>query len=331
MERQITLLLNDQLKSSIFTEKHLQKLAYMGKVVTNPKPCGPTLEEAKELIEGSHVVITCWGCPKLDKELLDLAPDLEILAHAAGSVKEVVSNELFARGIRVTNCAYELGIGVAETCLALTITSLKNMWFLAQETRRGGWHYGREVVRELYGLKIGVVGAGNSGRHYIKLLQNFDLEIFLTDPTLTEQQAKDLGTTKVELEELIQICDVVAIHAPSIPETRHMFNKDNLGLMKNGAILINTARGALIDEDALVAELRRGRIFACLDVTDPEPPVVDHPFRTLPNVVLIPHIAGAVNNGLTRMGENIVKELERFFAGEPLGVEIKAEQLSVQA
>lgn len=331
MKRQITLLLNSQLKNSIFTEEHLQSLALLGNVVVNPNTNGPTREEAKELIKGSNAVVTCWGCPKLDKELLDLAPDLEILAHAAGSVKEVVSDELFARGIRVTNCAYELGIGVAETCLALTITSLKNMWFLAQETRRGGWHYGREAVRELYGLKIGVVGAGNSGRHYIKLLKNFDVEIFLTDPTLTKEQAKELGTTKVELDELMQICDVVAIHAPSIPETYHMFNKGNLGLMKDGAILINTARGALIDEDALVAELRRGRIFACLDVTNPEPPVIDHPFRTLPNVVLIPHIAGAVNNGLTRMGANIVKELERFFAKEPLGVEIKVEELSIQA
>lgn len=260
-----------------------------------------------------------------------MAPNLKVLAHAAGSVKYVVTDELFARGVKVTTCSEALGIGVAETALALTITSLKNMWALAQETRRGSWNHGREAVREMYGVTVGVVGAGKAGRHYIRLLRNFSVDILLSDPTLTAAEAEALGATLVELDELLKRSDVVSIHAPSIPETYHMFNSGNLPLLKDNAILINTARGALIDEEALVAELRTGRIFAVLDVTDPEPPTLDHPFRTLPNVVLLPHIAGAVNNGLLRMGAHVASELERFFAGEELATEVKQEQLAILA
>jgi len=328
LERKIVLLLNAYNSDRIFAEKDLARLKELGKVVKNLDFDGPTSERAKELIVGADAVVTSWYCPALEKDLLDLAPNLRVVAHAAGSVKYVVTNELFAGGIKVTTCSESLGIGVAETALALTITSLKNMWFLSQETRRGGWRNGRDAIRELYGITVGVVGAGKAGRHYIKLLQNFDVEILLSDPTLSDEEAQALGVTLVELDELIERSDVISIHAPSIPETRHMFNSKNLPLMKDRAILINTARGALIDEEALVAELRTGRIFAAIDVTDPEPPLLDHPFRTLPNVVLLPHIAGAVNNGLMRMGAHVASELERFFAGEELTTEVKKEQLA---
>lgn len=328
LKRKIVLLLNDHFGQQIFAEKDLARLEKIGEVIKNPDVEGPTSEKVEELIRGADAVVTSWGCPALNKELLELAPNLKVVAHAAGSVKYVVTDELFARGIKVTTCSKSLGIGVAETALALTIASLKNMWFLFQETRRGGWNHGKEAIRELYGIKIGVVGAGKAGRHYIKLLQNFTVEVLLADPTLTAEEARALGTTLVELEALIKSSDVISIHAPSIPETRHMFNSKNLPLMKDGAILINTARGSLIDEDALVAELRTGRIFAALDVTDPEPPALDHPFRTMPNVILLPHIAGAVNNGLLRMGAHVASELERFFAGEDLTTEINQQQLA---
>jgi phosphoglycerate dehydrogenase-like enzyme len=325
------MLLNDHLSQQIFAPGDLARLQKLGTVIRNPDFSGPTPQRAKELLPAATAVITSWSCPALDKELLDLAPNLKVLAHAAGSVKSVVTEELFARGVKVTTSSEALGIGVAETTLAITITSLKNMWALAQETRRGGWKYGKEAVREMYGITIGVVGAGRAGRHYIRLLRNFSVEILLADPTLTAAEAEALGATLVELDELLKRSDVVSIHAPSITETYHMFNSKNLPLLKDKAILINTARGALIDEEALVAELRTGRIFAVLDVTDPEPPALDHPFRTLPNVVLLPHIAGALNNGLLRIGAHVTSELERFFAGEELATEVKQEQLAILA
>lgn len=322
------MLLSSDRRPQIFTDQQLARLEKLGEVILNPDYADATPQRAKELLSGADAIITSWGSPKLERELLDVAPNLKIVAHAAGSVKAIVSDELFSRGVRVTNASAALGIGVAETALGLTIASLKNMWFLSQETRRGGWNNGKDAIRELYGVTVGVVGAGRAGSHYIKLMQNFNVEVLLSDPTFTPQRAKELGATLVEFDELIKRSDVISIHAPSIPETDNMFNKDNIPLMKDGAILINTARGSIIDEDALVRELRTGRIFAALDVTNPEPPILDHPFRSLPNVILLPHIAGAVNNGKLRIGEHITGELERFFKGEAMLTEIKAQELA---
>lgn len=325
--KNIVLLMNENLRNSIFDEKTMAELKEFGNVYINDVDENPDSKRAKELIKDAHIVITSWGCPQIDKEILATAPNVELVAHAAGSVKGIVSDELWYRGIRVTGSAKAIGIGVAETALGFTIASLKNMWRLSENTSKGEWNLGKENVREVYGVNIGVIGAGRAGRHYIELMKNFDVNILLYDPVLTEDQAKDMGAKKVELEELLRESDVVSIHAPSIPETDKMLNSETLALMKDDAVLINTARGSIIDEDALVAELKKGRLFACLDVTDPEPPAEDHPFRTLPNVILTPHIAGAVNNGLYRIGSYVVEEIRRFEDGKKMDGEVLQEEL----
>jgi phosphoglycerate dehydrogenase-like enzyme len=136
-----------------------------------------------------------------------------------------------------------------------------------------------------------------------------------------------LGVTKVELEQLLREADVVSLHAPAKPETYHMLNAKGLDLMKDDALLINTGRGTLIDEAALIAELQKGRFFAFLDVTDPEPPAADSPLRHLNNVVVTPHLAGCIED-CGRMGEMAVEELRRCFAGEPALYEVTAEMLA---
>ncbi|GIP33895.1 hydroxyacid dehydrogenase [Paenibacillus sp. J2TS4] len=324
---QIAMLAGREMLSGIFAPKDLDQLRKLGTLKESTVDESPTAEQVKELIRGADIAITTWGSPRLDLEIIKEAPNLKLVMHAAGTVKGIVSPEMAAKGIRVSSANGALGIGVAETALGLTITSLKNMWQLAKNTRAGEWAKDKEKIREVYGVTIGVVGAGRAGRHYIKLMKNFNVEIILYDPIVTAEQAAELGVTKVSLEDLLVRSDVVSIHAPSIPETNKMFNQETLSLMKDDAILINTSRGSLIDEDALVEELERGRLTACIDVTDPEPPRQDHPFRRLPNVILIPHIAGAVNNGKLRMGEYSVEEIRRFLNNEPLDGEVNLQQL----
>lgn len=325
--KNIVLLMNESLRNTIFDEKTMDKLRAFGNVTVNDEDTNPDSERAKELIRDAHIVITSWGCPQIDEEILATAPNVELVAHAAGSVKGIVSDGLWERGIRVTGSAKAIGIGVAETALGFTISALKNMWQLSKNTSQGEWSLGKENVREVYGVNIGVVGAGRAGRHYIELMKNFDVDILLYDPVLTEEEARALGVKKVELEELLRESDVISIHAPSIPATDKMFNSDTLAMMKDDAVLINTARGSIIDEDALVEELKKGRLFACLDVTEPEPPAEDHPFRTLPNVVLTPHIAGAVNNGLFRIGSYVLEEIRLFEDDKKMDGEVLEEEL----
>ena len=323
----IVVLANQERQSQIFTKKHINALKTFGEVVINQAINGPDEQTAIELIKNADIAISSWNCPKMTLPILKNAPELNLLLHAAGSVKGIVSDDLWARGIRVSGAAAALGKGVAETALGLTISSLKNFWNLSNVTRYGGWNAQNDTVREIYDVTVGVIGAGYAGRHYIKLLQNFDVKVLLFDPTLDTNECKMLGAKKAELTELMKNSDVVSVHAPSIPATHHLINAENLATMKDRAILINTARGTIIDESALIDELKLGRISACIDVTDPEPPTEFNELRSLPNVILTPHIAGSVNNGKKRIGDLIISELESYFKNGTLNFEVRPENL----
>ena len=250
------------------------------------------------------------------------------MAHMGSSVKRFVSDAVWARDVRVTSAGLALAVDVAETTLGLMIVGMKRVWPLAKHVRAGGW---RETpwwpARELFGKEVGIVGASNVGRHVIKLLQAFAVHVLVYDPFITTEAAAALGAQKVDLDELLRRSDIVSLHAPAKPETHHMLDAGRLALMKDDALLINTARGSLIDEPALINELSRGRFFAFLDVTDPEPPAADSPLRRLENVVVMPHSAGCIEN-CGRMGELAVEELRRFFAGEPALYPVRPEMFA---
>src|SRR5262249_54884850 len=148
----------------------------------------------------------------------------------------------------------------------------------------------------------GVIGASRIGRRVIELLRPFDLDVYLFDPYVDAALAESLGVHLVDLDVLLRTCDVVSVHAPQTPQTLDLIGADQLALMRDGATLINTARGGLVDPDALAKELLRGRLCAVLDVTDPEPLPSDSALYELPNVFVTPHIAGSHGNELARLG-----------------------------
>ena len=269
------------------------------------------------LLPPADACITSWDVAPLDADVLAAAPNLRAVAHAAGSVKRFVSDAVWARCIQVTSAAPALARDVAETTIGLMIVGAKRIWPLAEHVRDGGWRASPAwPSRELHNSVVGLIGASNVGRHVIDLLRPFQATVLLYDPYVDEPEARRLGVEKVELADLARRADIVSIHAPSTPGTYRMVDRALLAAMKEDAVLINTARGALIDEPALIDELSKGRLFAFLDVTDPEPPAPDSPLRRLPNVVVTPHLAGCIDD-CSRMGEMAVEELRRFFAGEP--------------
>lgn len=332
MRPKAVLLHNVNLKNQLFSEETLSRIAKVADLVYNENAQNPTPDDAKRLLADAEICVTSWGCPRMTDEILDAAPNLKLIIHAAGTVKGIVSDAVYDRGITVTSGAPALAVGVAETTLGLIICSLKNIWELARITREGRWNGPeKERIRELYGITIGVVGASHVGRHLMKLLRNFEVQVLCYDPVRSADEIAAHSAEKVELEELLRRSDVVTVHAPSIPATHHMFNRETFALMKDDAIFINTARGSLVNEADLIAELEKGRFWACIDVTDPEPPAADSPLRSLPNVTLIPHIAGSVNNGHLRIGRYVTEEIERYAAGEPAINPVPREQLATLA
>jgi phosphoglycerate dehydrogenase-like enzyme len=169
-----------------------------------------------------------------------------------------------------------------------------------------------------YGTTVGLLGASRIAKMVAERLRTFDLHVLISDPYLTTAEAAELGAELVDNDALFGRSDILSVHAPLIPETVGLVDARLLGLLKDGAVLINTARGKIIDAEALQSECVSGRIDAVLDVTDPEPLPPDSPLLDLPNVFITPHVAGAVGNEIARLGELAVSELERLASGQPL-------------
>ncbi len=329
MPEKVAILISNELRRDIFDDASWESLLRVAEPVLPVAPGPVTAEMARDLLRGARACITGWGSPALTANVLAEADTLGLMAHAAGSVKAFVSDALWEKDIRVTSAAPALAIDVAWTTVALMVLARKNVFLLREHIRQGGWKpMPGWPSGELYGAVVGLVGASNVGRHVIRLLDGSGARILLYDPYVSAEEAARLEVKKREsLEDLIRESDIVSLHAPKLPETYHMLNAGNLALMKDHSILINTARGALIDEAALIELLRTRPIFACLDVTDPEPPAPDSPLRTMPNVLLTPHLAGCVGSGLKRLGAAAADEVRRFLAGEPLINEVTREML----
>lgn len=325
----IAMLMDTNTRSQVLDQETARRFASHGELAWNETEQNEP-ENAKKVIQGAHVAVTSWGSPAMTRELLDEAPDLKLVLHAAGSVKPIVTEEMYRRGIKIISSAHVLSSGVSETALGFTIAGCKNFFSLNREIRQGGWsHTG---VTDLYGITVGIIGFGIAGSHFAELLSHFSVNVISYDLYVSKQRMAALGVEKVDFEELLSRSDVISLHAPSIDDTYHMINRESLSKMKDGAILINTARGSLVDEEALIHALECGKLKAAfLDVTDPEPPAPESRLRTLENCILTPHLAGQAGNGLRKIGLHCCLELERFLAGKPLLYSVTEEMLAKMA
>ncbi|MFH9674421.1 hydroxyacid dehydrogenase [Streptomyces sp. NPDC017405] len=268
----------------------------------------------------TEILVTGWGCPRLEADVLDAAPRLRAVLHAAGSVKGFTGPEVWRRGIAVSSAATANALPVAEYTLAMILLTGKDVFALRDRLREGRAFPYDGVLTGVgnLGRRVGVVGASRIGRRLIELLRPFDLAVALADPYVDAPEAARLGVPLLPLDELLATSDTVSLHAPHTAETRRLIGARELALMPDGAVLINTARGALVDHEALTAELRAGRLGAVLDVTDPEPLPAGSPLYDLPNAFVTPHLAGSQGNELARLGRVVVEEAERLSSGAAL-------------
>jgi phosphoglycerate dehydrogenase-like enzyme len=267
---------------------------------------------ADTLLGEADVLLTGWLCPPIDAAVLDRAPRLRLVAHGAGTVKEHLTPEVWDRGVRVSSAAAANAVPVAEFCLATILFANKHVFTATERYRRRREEMLLPASAGNRDKVIGVVGASRVGRHLITLLQPFDLDVIVYDPFLDAADAAALGAELVTLDELLQRSHVVSLNVPAVPSTENMIGADQLARMRDGATLINTARGSVVDHDALTAELEARRLYAVLDVTTPEPLPADSPLFDMPNVVLTPHIAGAAGTEIPRLAELAVDEIERW-------------------
>nr|WP_257002002.1 hydroxyacid dehydrogenase [Streptomyces sp. WZ.A104] len=285
-------------------------------------------------LRDAEVLFTGWGCPPLGSAALSAMPRLRAVIHAAGSVKHHITQDVWDRGITVSTAATANALPVAEYTVAAILLSNKHVLHSARLYREE-----RSRVNLLtrfpaignYRRTVGVVGASRIGRRVVELLRPHDLRVLVHDPYLDEDEARALGVERTGLDALVSLSDVVSIHAPELPSTRHLFDAPRLALMRDGATLVNTARGSLVDTEALVKELAAGRLNAVLDHTEPEVLPPDSPLYDLPNVLLTPHIAGSQGGELHRLADAAVDELERYAHGLPFAHGVDPSTLHQQA
>ena len=284
-------------------------------------------------LRSAEAIVSGWGCPPIDEAVLDAAPRLRAVIHSAGTVKGHVSPLVWERGVLVSSAASANALPVAQYTLGMVLLAGKQAFRMAGQYLR----YGSGLDKAIedvgnYDRTVGVIGASRVGRLVLPMLAGQGFRTLVCDPTLDPQEAARLtpsgGTRLVGLDELLRASDIVSVHAPLLPSTSGLLDKRRLSLMRDGATLVNTARGGLVDTEALTRECVSGRINAVLDVTEPEPLPAGHPLLHLPNVVVTPHIAGALGNEVAQLGRHAVEEVERLAAGLPLAGLVLRDELA---
>lgn len=264
--------------------------------------------EYDALWEQTDAVLTGWGTRPPTSAVLERAKNLRVISHTAGSVRWLPRRALEC-GLVVTSAQAGIARTVAEYCLLSAILLLR---------RHSDLLAGRRPPTEtLYGKTVGLVGFGHVARLFRQLLVPFGCRVLVSDPALSGDDAIRFGVERAELPTVLAHSKVLSLHAPDIPSTRGLIGARELALIPDGTVFLNSARGRVVDTDALTNALQTGRFSAALDVTEPEPLPPDHLLRGLSNVVLTPHIAGPTDDDLPEMTRMALDDLARVLGGLP--------------
>lgn len=298
-----------------------------------------TLADLKAAPKGAFAdvenVFSTWGMPSMTAdEIAALLPSLKAVYYSAGTVQGF-ARPFLGRGIRVFSAWSANGVPVAEYAFAQIILSNKGYFRARRVMAEGGRDAGRDAIADYpgnYEVNAGLIGIGMIGAMVAERLRSTNLRVKAFDPFLPAERAAELGITLCPLEELFATCQVVSNHLANNAQTRGMITGRHFRSMPRNATFINTGRGAQVVEDDLVAALReRPDLTAILDVTDPEPPVAGHPFYSLPNCILTPHIAGSSGNEVHRMAEYMLAEFRCVAAGGRPRYEVTMKMLETMA
>lgn len=283
-----------------------------------------------------EVMLTGPGALKINHEVLQAFPKLRLIVHASGSVKPFMTPELANSGIRISSATSANARPVAEFCLGILLGALKQTYQSRQLFAQYGpacwWQLHASAPHSYKDTCIGLVGYGAITRQLLELLKIFDFEVFVASSYFSDEDAHRFQAKAASLEWILQNCAAISLHSADVPKNLHLINRSNLALLKENAVLINTARGNIINEVELFHFLReRSDVYAFLDVLTKEPPDNQNPLFTLPNCIVTPHLAGAIGNEKLRLGRFAIDEISRFLYGQNLLGEIDVSRLKYTA
>ena len=279
---------------------------------------GPNDPALLETAEGFFV----YGHPIIDAAMMDSMPNLRMISSHGVGVDHIDLEAAKARGLPVGNTPGFVDGATADMAFALLLAAARNI-VRADHFARGPdfIHYDANILhgQEVYGATLGIIGMGRVGQQVARRALGFDMNVLYHNRNQVPKIASDVGATYATLSDLLQQSDFVTINVPMTPATRHLIGRKELALMKPTAILVNIARGGVVDHDALVDALQDGTIWAAaLDVTDPEPLPRDHPLLGMDNVVIAPHLGSATRKTRTAMTQRTIDNLIAGLTDQPL-------------
>ena len=267
--------------------------------------------EGEELAEAlaPYDAVVVRSKPKLTREVLEKAGSLKLVARAGVGLDNIDLDYCKEKGIDVVNSPTALSESVAELVFAMILSFERNIVRADNSMKDGLWIKKELKGFELFGKTLGIIGFGRIGSHIATIAKGFGMRVIGYDVHWNEELAKGQGVEFWPLDLLFQEADYITLHVPLIPQTRGMVSKNELGSMKRSAVIINTARGGVIDEKALYDALSSGTIRgACIDVFENEPPA-DSPLLSLDNVILTPHIGASTQEAQNRAGPIIAQKI----------------------
>jgi D-3-phosphoglycerate dehydrogenase len=299
-------------------EKHVKKLQSLGdlKIFENPPK---TVEELKERTETADVVIVGWS--RLTKDVIDSAKQLRMISIWATTCHYADLEAAEKRGIVVTHVPGYATEAVAEHVFALLLAAVRKLPLADEHVRKGDFDWRPFGGRELAGKTLGLIGTGAIGCRVAEVARTFKMRVLGYDKYPNLKRAEEIGMEYVDLCTLLKESDVISLHVTLTPETERLLGKKEIETMKNGVVIVNTSQGKVIDEKALIAGLKSGKIaFAGLDVFDEEPPLKDNPLFRLDNVVFSPHIGFHTFEAAKRCTDICIDNVEKFLEGHKQNV-----------
>lgn len=310
---------------TFFNAQNVALAESLGKTVWNSNSRQMTPEEVAEQISDCENVVTLWGSPRLDEKILDRAPKLKLLTHLGGTVVPFVSDALWERGIKVISANSIFAESVAEGTLAYILCALRDIPKFSGDLKdKRQWKVSSAYNAGLMGRTVGLVSYGTIARFLVRHLAQFKVKIMVYDiKPLPAEDVEKYGLVQASLEEIFAESDVISLHTPLFDATYHLIGADLLSKIRDGALFVNTSRGAVVDQRALEAELAKGRFRAVLDVYEKEPPEPDCPLFDLPNVMMMPHMAGPTVDLRSYLTKELLQEAAGYIDhGRPLTHEI---------
>jgi phosphoglycerate dehydrogenase-like enzyme len=315
---------NRQPEKRVWTPVFIEALKEIGQLTIIENGDDLADEECAEHVRQCNILITSWGARTVPTSLAADRGDLEYICHVTGTVREFIPVELVEAGIPVTNWGDAPANAIAEGAMALLLAMVKNLRHRIKVVQNDGWRMERgSFSGTLEALNVGVYGLGFIGRRFVEMLRPFRALIRIYDPYIAD--IPDDCIRVGSLEELFSQSEAIVIHAGLSEETRGSVAAELLARLPDNGIIVNTARGGIIDQDALFAELEKGRLLAGLDVLDPDRLPAGHPAKKWPNVIFTAHNigesqigGGASSRGLRYMHQVCLENLKRHIEGEPL-------------